>query len=440
MPLFSRRTIQRMLNDLSGVVKASHFIGRLNDKRFENAVPAEAELGLVWATFQLGGFESEPDWFSPKGKRPEGVSSSLMPGHQTVFDVKAISDRVMPGNVGMRKISRKLIDEANRIKKGAGKSLDFFFAERRDYQIAKNHRSIWAPPSYQPQHLVIAKLHEFIKSNPLEGQYVDIHDDGLAVRVTWKTNASKLFNYRSSTVNEIFDIEDNHIAKALKDKARQLRSNDFEGVRGVLLADIGCASLRHIKGMDIVGRSHSGSKIIQHFLDTQGESLDFVCVFSPQHERDWLSGSHHFWKVSAFVRTGLNLPMDGLEALAGQLPKPRFDGYGLEELHDQRLFHEQSRGWYLGCKMTGNMTENKLTVEFSARALHEFLAGRITGDRLRDVLLKGSSAAFDYQLKKGNTIKAAQVISMGDNEDDDLIELTFGPDPAASAFLDPASK
>src|ERR1043166_6190927 len=72
MPIFSRRRIQQMLDDLAGVVRPAQFIGRLNDKRFENALPAEAELALVWAAHRLGGFVSEPTWYSPDGRLPEG--------------------------------------------------------------------------------------------------------------------------------------------------------------------------------------------------------------------------------------------------------------------------------------------------------------------------------------------------------------------------------
>ena len=76
-----------MLDDLAHVVPPAQFIGRLNDKRFENALPAEAELALVWAANRLGGFEAEPQWYSPTGRLPEGISSALIPGRETVFDV-----------------------------------------------------------------------------------------------------------------------------------------------------------------------------------------------------------------------------------------------------------------------------------------------------------------------------------------------------------------
>ena len=44
MPIFSRRRIQQMLDDLAGAVSPPHFIGRLNDKRFQNAL-ARSRVG-----------------------------------------------------------------------------------------------------------------------------------------------------------------------------------------------------------------------------------------------------------------------------------------------------------------------------------------------------------------------------------------------------------
>lgn len=433
MPIYSRRRIQQMLDDLSEIIDPKHFIGRLNDKRFENALPAEAELALVWAASRLGGFESEPEWFSPDGRKPEGISSTLFPGQETVFDVKAVSDRAIPGIVGMRKISRKLVEAANKAAKGAGRNLSFFFYERRDYRDPKRHRTIYAPPDHKIGEAALDVLAEFVRSGPAPDAYIDIHDGEMIVRVTWKPGTSQLFNYRSSTVNEIFDVEDNYIAAALREKARQLRAPDFKGLRGVLLADVGSATLKRIDGIDPLGRSFSGRQIVRHHLDREDGGLDFVCVFSPRAETSMWSRTRHYWQVTAFVRSGLTLSMDGLNALASQLPAPRFDGYELEHLHEQRLFGEQARGWYLGSLMTTNTTKHELTTTFSARALHEFLAGRIDGDRLREHLI-GGTGAYNYQLTRGHTIREARIVPAGIDEDDDHIELVFAPDPAAGPF------
>jgi hypothetical protein len=435
MPIFSRRRIQQMLDDLIGIVAPAQFIGRLNDKRFENALPAEVELGLVWAASRLGGFESEPKWYSPEGRLPDGISTALFSGHDTVFDVKAVSDRAIPGVAGMRTISAKLVEAANKVSKGSSRNLSFFFFERRDYDNPKLHRSIHAPPKHVVGEAALAALAAFVRSSPQEGAYVDLVDGDLIVRMTWKPGTHPLFNYRSSTVNEIFDPDHNYIAAALREKARQLRSPDFAGLKGVLLVDIGSATLKKLKGIDHLGRSASGTQIIQRHLEKPDGGLDFVCVFSPRTETSMWQQTRHVWQVSAFMRCGLQLPMDGLNALAVQLPAPRFDGYELEHLHEQRLFREQSRGWYLGSRMTSNTVDNKMTATFSARALHEFLAGRIDGDRLRKSMI-GMTAAFEYQLTRGHTLQNARVIPGGIDEDDDLIELTFAPDPAASAFQD----
>ncbi|SDC84219.1 hypothetical protein SAMN05444678_10681 [Sphingomonas sp. YR710] len=435
MPIFTRRRIQTMLDDLIGIAAPSQFIGRLNDKRFENALPAEAELALVWATSRLGGFESEPVWYSPEGRLPEGISTALFPGHDTVFDVKAVSDRVIPGVVGMRTISAKLVEAANKARKGAGKNLRFFFYERRDYQNPKLHRSIYAPPDHVLGEAALRTLAQFVCSSPEEGANVDIVDGEMAVRVTWKPGTHSIFNHRSSTVNEIFDADDNYIAAALREKAKQLRSPNFAGLKGVLLADIGSATLKAITSIDRLSRSASGQQIIQRHLDKPDGGLDFVCVFSPRREMNSWGDDQRYWKVTAFSRNGLILPLDGLNALAEQLPKPRFDGWQLEHLHEQRLFGEKSHGWHLGSRLTSNMADHKMTFTFSSRALHEFLAGRIDGDRLRNNMI-GLTSAFEHQLARGHTIQGARIVPGGIDQDDDLIELTFAPDPAASPFED----
>jgi hypothetical protein len=318
------------------------------------------------------------------------VSSAIFPGHETVFDVKAVSDRAIAGVVGMRKLSAKLAEAANKVARGSGRNLHFFFFERRDYRNPKLHRTIHAPPDHKIGDAALLALSAFVRSKPDEGSHIDIADGEMNVRVTWRPGTSQLFNYRSSTVNEIFDIEDNYIAAALREKARQLRSPHFGGLKGVLLADVGSATLKRLNGIDPLGRSVSGQRIIQHHLDCPDGGLDFVCVFSPRAEHAMWTSTRHFWQVAAFARRDLDLPMDGLNDLAGQLPAPRFDGYELEHLHEQRLFGAQSRGWYLGSKMTLDMSKHELTATFSARALHEFLAGRIDGDRLRAHLIGGN--------------------------------------------------
>lgn len=438
MPIFSRRRIQAMLDELAPFVGASHFIGRLNDKRFEQALPAEAELALVWAVSRLGGFESEPEWFSDRGRRPEGISTKLVPGVETVFDVKALSDRVIPGVAGMRKLSRKMMEISNKAVRRSGNKLEFFFFERSDFRTPRLHRSIYAPPQHSVSEEIARKLQGFVKDRPAEGEFIDLLDDEMMVRVTWKTSVDPRFNFRSSTVNEIFDIEDNYIANALREKAVQLRSPNFRGLRGALLVDIGSEALKRIDRLDPNGRAVNGSQIIQHFLLDDECGLDFVAVFSPQVDRQMMGDPDHHWKTAVLPGPRTDFSMEGFTKIASMLPRPWFDGYQFAHLHEQGLFGSQSRGWYLGTTMSSKKASESMAIRLSARALHEFLAGRIDASRLRENII-GGSGVFERQLVEGRTIQTARIVPGGIDEGDDFLELVFAPDPSASEFSDRGS-
>lgn len=55
MPIFTRRRLQAMLNDLAPCLdeaKGKDLLRRLENKRVEQALPAEMELALLWVCFK----------------------------------------------------------------------------------------------------------------------------------------------------------------------------------------------------------------------------------------------------------------------------------------------------------------------------------------------------------------------------------------------------
>ena len=55
-----------MLDDLAPLVdahKLSDLKARLENKRTSQAVPAEFELGVLWALSTMGELEVEPEWY-----------------------------------------------------------------------------------------------------------------------------------------------------------------------------------------------------------------------------------------------------------------------------------------------------------------------------------------------------------------------------------------
>ncbi|HSJ78933.1 MAG TPA: hypothetical protein VK913_09405, partial [Erythrobacter sp.] len=62
MAVFARRRLQMMIVGLSHLLddaKMRDLIGRIESKRIDQALPAEIELGILWALSQLGEVEIE---------------------------------------------------------------------------------------------------------------------------------------------------------------------------------------------------------------------------------------------------------------------------------------------------------------------------------------------------------------------------------------------
>src|SRR5690349_2963562 len=92
MPLFARRRLQSMLDTLAGhleVAKLKDIHARLESKRVDQALPAEVELGVIWALSQMGAVEVEPSWFG--GRRPDVFTAELFET-PAVVEITALSD------------------------------------------------------------------------------------------------------------------------------------------------------------------------------------------------------------------------------------------------------------------------------------------------------------------------------------------------------------
>src|SRR5687767_883187 len=107
MAIFARRRLQSMLDDLVDDLdaqKARDYINRIESKEIEQALPAEMELGIVWAIAQLGPVEIEPYWYGTTSL-PDAFSEHLIPGHETIVEVAGLSDAALHGDEGMRNAS-----------------------------------------------------------------------------------------------------------------------------------------------------------------------------------------------------------------------------------------------------------------------------------------------------------------------------------------------
>ncbi len=439
MAMFRRRRLQAMIDGLGAELagsKAVDIIRRIESKDIAQALPAEMELAVMWALYELGGTEIEPFWFGASSL-PDAYSDRLIPGYACVVEIAALSDAALPGLAGMRNASRKLSHEAGRIKKGAGSHLSYFFFERTDWVAGEALRRVLVPRTLQIGAGTRSRLAAWLQQDLRDGHEIRVQEGELDVIIKWNERRQFGHNYRSSMPPEIRSLRENYVFGALRRKAEQLKSKEFSGLRCVILGDVGSTALRRLEHIDPTHRAFSGSQIIAAFLRQPKPGIDVIAVLSADRDlHRWNSVQETIeWKLRVLCRPGLQIDLAGFDALLQHLPPPRIEGHLASQLHEQGAYATNGRGRYLSSLVTGGA--NKMQIRFSSRLLLDVLAGRQAPERIIEAVGKDANV-FKYRLDRGETFSLVSFEPRGPDEDDDWIVVEFGDDPAARRLRRPS--
>ncbi|WP_025595869.1 hypothetical protein [Agrobacterium tumefaciens] len=442
MAFFFRRRLQAMLDDLSRLIpedKSSDLLGRLENKRVDQALPAEIELALLWSFSKLGEMDVEPEWWGDS-RRPDIVTEHLVPGTLTAVEIAAATDNSISGKEAMHRIAIQFVDHANATEKGVGKYLYFIFGDTRIREKGKFIRIRLAPEG----HVVSAEskdlLRQWIKSGRSKSSSLNIVEEGLHVTVERKAyRQPEQHNTFSSVPPEANFIDDNPLYDLLKRKTVQLKAAKFGTLRVILIGDVGSSLLRQIGSYGErhgLGGAVSGSSIISEFVKQNPEKIDAVVVVSPYRKGNPFRQSELSWRVDTFsnnscLKEKLN---EVLSKVIAFLPKPRFEGSQARSLFLQDAFSPGKMGWYSGVHMESQM--EKTTLHIPARALLDLLAGRITPEQFSHFMGDGpgSVGLVKSLLDDGNTLSNIEMAPRDIDVDDDHIVLHFTDDAAARAL------
>lgn len=433
-----------MLDDIALLdpVKGRDLLGRLGAKHVDQVLPAEMELALLWAMAQLGAIDIEPEM--PNGNRPEAYSEVLIPGRPAVIEITAPWDNGISGEAAMDRVASEIINCANQARRGVGSHLYFRFGYTNDLRNVWNVRRRLAPEEYRLSETARASVTTWVSSGARESERLRIDEPGLSVEVEWTARKQlRHHNTWSSVPVEAHGVDTNPLWDALRRKLRQVRATDQDVLRLIFLADGGATLLNQIGAfgeMDHLRRRTSGTEIITEFVSRHSSRVDAVVVFAPVRQGSVYPMGELIWRVTPFVRPGLELPLEGIERMASLLPRPWFEGYQVRSLfrqgtYRQGLYDPAARGWYSGMRITSEM-KGPIRVKVSARAILDFLAGRITPERFALELGQrdGQPNQFDQWLRMGKTLSAIEFEEGGLDEDDDSVVLTLSDDPAARPF------
>ena len=438
MPIFARRRLQAMLNDLGPrmtAANAADLLARLEHDETQSALAAEFELALLWGISRSAEFQIAPE-FPGSRKRPDALSADLFSSGPAAVEITALSDDTFSGQTDMTRAANIMVQFSDRLRKGASKHLYFEFQEQNARRDGRIHRSRRVTKDFALTPALESRLQTWLVApdwpNPAA---IRLTDEQVDVVVRWKQYVHPLFRTFSSMPAVAYDLEDNHVFKALRKKERQLSGVSAGILKCIFLGDAGCRNLRHLRPMGAV--EISGEKIIHHFLASS--DIDVVCVFSP-HSSNHPFGSilsSRFWTATIFERRK-QIPegeYKNLDVLAKALPSPSREGNQARELHRQGLFHPQARGQYLGTHIESRRTS--MTIKVSSRLVLELLAGRISQERFRDCIFGKNKNIFEIQLTRGLTIQSSHLEKSGLDKDDDYLVFDMEPDFAAGPLKKP---
>lgn len=439
MAFLARRRLQAMLDDVSRLIpkeKTNDLLARLENKKVDQALPAEMELAMLWAFQKLGDMDVEPEWWGDS-RRPDIVTEHFIPGVLTAVEIAAATDNSISGEEVMRRIALQFVNHANTLKKNLGNYLYFTFESEFVKQDGMKVRRRMAPEDHivseDSKHVLV----EWLKSGQSNSTRLHVREKDLSVFVEQKPfKVPDFHNVFCSIPPETHDAEDNPLHELLKRKSQQLKAAVNGTLRIILVADVGSTLLRHISSYRERfnrGNTVSGTDIIQSFLKKNSDRIDAVIVFTAQREsqplrRDSLSWCGHAFSNNSELKSEIKNRFNNIISL---LPSPVIEGYQARSLHLQGAFSPKARGHYLGVNMTSKMDSIRLSI--SSRLLLDLLAGRIKPDQLPFFMgdRPGEIGLIKRLLDNGKTLSHIEMAPRNLDEDDDYLVLSFTDDPAA---------
>jgi len=434
-----------MLNELAPWLdqeKYNEYVRRVDGRSTKDSLASEAELAVLWALSSLDrnlviepkdiGGSSNIDAFVPDG----------FSGHPTAVEVTAISDDTMAGKEHIQRAANIIAQFCNRIRKGAGNRLYFFFSEWQTRDGYWLERLPSVAPKYEISESVKVQLKQWVLAtdwpNP---QRIHLKDEFISVDVTAQESASKRISARSTVPALIYHPIKNPLFRAIQKKAQQMKDISKTTMKCVFIVDVGCRILSELKQKSASGSQIAPADVISDARDRF--KLDIVVVLSPKMPANrGLPASFYaseerrkHWAATIFLSDDKNKPQfeEAIKSVVDRFPEPRVDANMARQLHVQGVFKPQSNSTYVRTKITFNIKKGKCTVKISARLLQEYIAGRITRERFENEAFgPNSNNFFEHGLSRGQLISNIQFESAGIDEDDDWIVFELFEDAAAT--------
>lgn len=437
MAIFSRRALQRLINENSKILSREQTLKQVESLNRENesSLAFEWEIVLINVFSKFGKIKYEPDLGGTT--RPDLKFDSVNKDKLSfIADIATVSDRSSEEHSPCQDFH----DEFMRIAKKHGLRLNSF-----SIKIGKKEEGVYndkkiklkIPPKGKFKDFFNNDFKVFIKeiaNNPNDSREFSINTN--LIEVTIKYNPKQQYaNMGYACYTTPYSLTKNPLYNALKSKTEQLKNTNYNGLMAIFLCDGGCDSLAND---GYAGKSYSTKQIIDNFF-RQHSSISFVLLFTMRgdpHSR----ARRILGRIKLFKNTIAKQKIDFESTFLAQelhkfFPSPVKDVMNaIIQLGPKR---RKFSPFYGGLTMTEN------TIKISATALLELLAGKIEQKKFfedykgfNSMLHPDGRNYFADKLQQGRLISDIKLEKT--EEDDDWIEIEFGrPDPAISKFVAP---
>lgn len=371
MPIFSRRDVQRMLDDLSAILRpqqAKSLARRLN-LRTSEALSAEWELAVTHSLLSLGQVSYEKD--SGGESLPDvHFLSREEPDKNFVAEVTTISDRAYDDENPYDHLVRAFGLLAGQLGvKFVGFSFDVGGSVIGSQRTQRMKLSL--PDKSEIPRFVSDEFRAMIEAvarDPSIPQQSKCRDRRFQVVVSYQPDFKTIAGRHPSY--EVFrSREGNTLYNALKAKAKQLKASGFPWTKGIIACDGGTTALIDRSGG---GDAFSLRDVVARFFQNYG-SVGFVLILRTAVEHAFFNARRSVKIEGLLLMNGYVGPLSEnlsglLCSLPSRLPIPIDDSYFARA----RLRDASGR---LGRGVFGGYTVSNSSIQISARAVHALLAG-----------------------------------------------------------------
>jgi len=448
MPLFTRRVLQRLLDENARLLtpaQTSEHVKRLNATG-SRVLQTEWEVALVNAFAQVGSVRYE-DPLSDGKKVDLTCTLRVDPPWAFVADIITVSDKGFHEQNRYRELQDHVITLAreNGLPGGGwdirveGDHVGPHYRGRR-MQLSLPR----TPEEIAAFDAALTKYFADLRAQPTASTTLRHYQGKVKVTIT-HTPGGEFISGGHPSYTTAYGIANNPVYRALQDKAKKLRSVERSMPRGVIVSDGDCATLRTLHGDP---NGFGLRRIVQEALGRDDE-VDFVLCL-PVHTRSRSLVSPfpseiyiqpHLFILQPSVPKFIPQAAAALEAVASFLPT-------IHRTPQNAILHSRVEHRRRTKYANGGWAMADPEVRISARALLNLLTGNISQREFFEANNyvvahdpRGARPMNPFRLlsKDGRLFVSARV-ERSPEEDDDEVVFRFGnPDPAVGPFRDPTA-